>query len=64
MPFETWTGTFYSWLSLKGHLQGLHGWDRTELFANRTGDTVTATFVGPERSGTASTLPPAITPPL
>jgi hypothetical protein len=45
MPFEVWTGVFYAWMSLKGHLQGLHGWDRTELFANRWEDTVTATFV-------------------
>jgi hypothetical protein len=45
MPFEAWTGVFYSWLSLKGHLQGLHAWDRTQLFASRYDDTVTATFV-------------------
>jgi hypothetical protein len=45
MPFDAWTGVFYSWHSLKGHLQGLHGWDRTELFASRNGDIVTATFV-------------------
>jgi len=45
MPFDAWTGVFYSWLSLKGHLQGLHGWDRTELFASRWENTVTATFI-------------------
>lgn len=45
MPFEAWTGSFFSWMSLKGHLQGLHGWDRTQLFANRVGDTVVAEFV-------------------
>ena len=22
MPFDAWTGVFYSWMSLKGHLQG------------------------------------------
>lgn len=45
MPTEVWSGVFYSWLSLKGHLQGMHGFDRTQLFAAREGDTVRATFI-------------------
>lgn len=33
IPAEIWSGVFYSWLSLKGHLQGLHDFDRSEFFA-------------------------------
>ena len=42
---DVWSGVFYSWLSLKGHLQGLHGIDRTEMYAAREGDEVTAVFI-------------------
>jgi hypothetical protein len=45
MPMDVWSGVFYSWLSLKGHLQGLHGIDRTELFAAQDGNSVTAYFI-------------------
>lgn len=38
IPAEIWSGVFYSWLSLKGHLQGLHDFDRTEFFATSTAD--------------------------
>lgn len=40
IPAEIWSGVFYSWLSLKGHLQGLHDFDRSEFFAtaNEDGD--------------------------
>lgn len=36
VPAEIWSGVYYSWLSLKGHVQALHDFDRTEFFA--TGD--------------------------
>lgn len=42
---EIWSSVFFSWLSLKGHLQGLHDMDRTELFAARMGDRVYAMFI-------------------
>ncbi|HEY5527822.1 MAG TPA: hypothetical protein VIL51_00020 [Thermoleophilia bacterium] len=45
MQPDLWSGVFYSWLSIKGHLQGMHGFDRTQMFAARDGDTVTATFI-------------------
>jgi hypothetical protein len=45
MQPDLWSGVFYSWLSMKGHLQGMHGFDRTQLFATREGDNVTATFI-------------------
>jgi hypothetical protein len=45
MQPDLWSGVFYSWLSMKGHLQGMHGFDRTQLFATREGDTVSATFI-------------------
>ncbi|MCL5736024.1 MAG: hypothetical protein M1274_10640, partial [Actinobacteria bacterium] len=45
MPIEIWSGVFFSWLSMKGHLQGMHGFDRTQLFAAQDGDMVTATFI-------------------
>jgi hypothetical protein len=45
MAPEAWTGVFYSWLSMKGHMQGMHGFDRTQMFAAREEETVTATFI-------------------
>ena len=33
-PTELWSGVFYSWLSMKGHLQGLHDVERVELLAS------------------------------
>jgi hypothetical protein len=44
VPAELWSSVFFSWLSLKGHLQALHGWDRTQCFASRVGETVHAMF--------------------
>lgn len=35
IPEEVWSGVFYSWSSLKGHLQGLHGLEGTEMYAGR-----------------------------
>lgn len=34
VPQEVWSGVFYSWLSMKGHLLGLHDFDRSELFVS------------------------------
>jgi hypothetical protein len=31
IPQEMWSGVFFSWLSLKGHVQGLHEFDRSLL---------------------------------
>jgi hypothetical protein len=33
VPQNVWSGVFFSWLSLKGHLQGLRQFDRSECFA-------------------------------
>lgn len=44
VPIDLWSGVFFSWLSLKGHVQSLHGFDRTECFASRVGQTVHALF--------------------
>lgn len=38
VPQWAWSGVFFSWLSLKGHLQGLHQFDRTELFCTAGAD--------------------------
>ena len=45
IPQPLWSGVFFSWMSMKGHLQGLHQFDRTQIFATVSGDTVYATFV-------------------
>ncbi len=45
MTTQAWQGVFFSWLSLKGHLQGMHGLMRTELFATANGNQVKATFI-------------------
>jgi len=45
MPVALWSGVFFSWLSFKGHLQGLHQWNRTELFATNVDDIIYATFI-------------------
>ncbi len=45
MPTDLWSGVFYAWLSLKGHLQGMHGFDRTQMFAAQEEGTVAATFI-------------------
>jgi hypothetical protein len=33
VPRTIWPGVFYSWLSLKGHLQGTHSLETTYMFA-------------------------------
>jgi hypothetical protein len=45
VPQELWSGVFFSWLSIKGHLQALHEFDRTEMFATSTETLVYATFI-------------------
>lgn len=45
IPADLWDAVFFSWMSLKGHLQGLHDMQRTELFATRAGDTIFAVFI-------------------
>lgn len=34
VPAEIWSGVFYSWLSMKGHLLGIHDFDRSEFFVS------------------------------
>jgi hypothetical protein len=45
IPQPSWSGVFFSWLSLKGHLQALHGLERTAMVATLSGDVVYATFL-------------------
>jgi hypothetical protein len=46
IPAAIWSGVLFSWLSLKGHVQGMWQFDRTQLFATELPDgTVEATFV-------------------
>ncbi len=45
MASRAWHGVLFSWLSLKGHLQGMHGLNRIELFATEDGEVVRATFI-------------------
>jgi hypothetical protein len=33
VPPRIWPGVLYSWLSLKGHMQGIHSLDTTYMFA-------------------------------
>lgn len=45
IPQDMWSAVYMSWLSLKGHLQGLHDFDRTEFFCTKRDDgTVLALF--------------------
>lgn len=44
MPSATWPNIWYSWLSLKGHLQSFHDIQSTHAFASRVGDDVIALF--------------------
>jgi hypothetical protein len=37
-PREAWSGVLFSWLSLKGHLQGLHEFERTECHVTINAD--------------------------
>ncbi|MHB8842314.1 MAG: hypothetical protein ACYC56_11125 [Candidatus Aquicultor sp.] len=45
MTEEIWNNVFFSWLSMKGYLQGMHGMNRTEMFATKIGGRVYATFI-------------------
>jgi hypothetical protein len=46
IPEQIWAGVLFSWLSLKGHVQGLWQFDRTQCFATALPDrSVEATFV-------------------
>jgi hypothetical protein len=45
VPQQQWSGVFFSWMSMKAHLQGLHGLDRTETYATLQEDVVYATFI-------------------
>ncbi|MHB0867498.1 MAG: hypothetical protein ACYC6B_08660 [Thermoleophilia bacterium] len=45
IPDDLWSGIFFSWLSMKGHLQGLHDLERTEMFATKVEGRVYATFI-------------------
>ncbi len=38
VPKEMWSGVLFSWLSMKGHLQGLWEFDRTQFFATTLAD--------------------------
>lgn len=46
VPGAVWSGVFYSWMSLKGHLLGLHDFDRSDFFITALPDgAVDAVFV-------------------
>lgn len=45
MNAATWPNIWYSWLSLKGHLQAFHYVQETYAFADRNEEVVTAVFV-------------------
>jgi len=45
MTADIWHSVLFAWLSLKGHLQGMHGLNRIELFAMADVDLVRATFI-------------------
>jgi hypothetical protein len=45
MSEETWPKVWFSWLSLKGHLQGFHYVRSTYQFTSRIADEIVAIFV-------------------
>lgn len=45
IPEDLWSAVYYSWLGLKGHLQALHGYQRSDLFATAEEKAVLATFI-------------------
>ncbi|HZD60601.1 MAG TPA: hypothetical protein VE439_09150 [Anaerolineae bacterium] len=45
LPRNIWDGVFFSWLSIKGHLQAFHGVHRMEVFASNIDDRVRAVFI-------------------
>jgi len=45
MPVDLWSDVFFSWLSLKGHIQGFHAAERTQAFATTVDGRVEALFV-------------------
>ena len=44
-PHERWSGVFFSWLSLKAFVLGVHSVENVRLYASEVGDDVQATFV-------------------
>jgi len=40
-----WPAVFYSWMSLKGHVQSYHNLDGVEMFVTRQGDSVLCLFM-------------------
>lgn len=38
IPKAVWSGVLFSWLSMKGHLQGLWQFDRSQFFATELAD--------------------------
>jgi hypothetical protein len=46
IPRDIWSAVFFAWLSLKGHIQGLHEFDRSQCFVTVGKDGhIDATFV-------------------
>jgi hypothetical protein len=44
-PHDRWSGVFFSWLSLKGFILGVHSVENVRLYASEMGARVQATFV-------------------
>ncbi len=44
-PHDRWSAVFFSWLSLKGFILGVHSVENTRLYASELGEQVQATFV-------------------
>lgn len=44
-PPDRWSAIYYSWLSLKGYMLGVHGIDNTRCYADETDGHVDAVFV-------------------
>ena len=44
-PMDRWSAVFFSWLSFKGFVVGLHFCENTHLYATQAGGRVWATFI-------------------
>lgn len=44
-PPDRWSAIFYSWMSLKGYMLGVHGIENTRCYADESDDHVDAVFV-------------------
>jgi hypothetical protein len=42
---DRWSGVFFSWLSLKGFILGVHSVENVRLYASEVGEHVQATFI-------------------